>query len=156
MLTTPYFILFYSGSSVLTLAAPAAHRLLRHAVLSSATLMCSSKDNLFHFLMLSVYDILGMIAFFFSLASFREYEITSIVSACPKKAIFLSITWPRGSQQYFYFTTNLKFSFTCFNNTSKFVSIYIYMYSYCMYLMYILRPPKSSDKAENLPLLRSF
>ena len=41
------------------LAAPGAQHLLRHAVISFATLMFSSKDALVHLLMLSMYCLLG-------------------------------------------------------------------------------------------------
>ena len=51
--------LLLSASSVLTLAAPAAQLLFLHAVLSSVRLMFSSKNALVHFLMLSMYCILG-------------------------------------------------------------------------------------------------
>ena len=43
------YILPYSALSFLPLAAPAAQHILRHAVLSSATLMFSSKDALANF-----------------------------------------------------------------------------------------------------------
>ena len=48
----------------MTLAAPAAILLLRHAILSSVILKFSSKDALVHVLMLSMYCILGRPFFF--------------------------------------------------------------------------------------------
>ena len=75
--------LLYSASSVLTLPASAVQLLLRlrHSYFSS-------KDALVHFLMLSMYCILGC-PFFKSTASFREktclYKITLIISACESK-----------------------------------------------------------------------
>ena len=64
------------------LAAPAPQLLLRHAVLSSVTLMVSSKDALVHFLMLSMY--------FFSpppgiIPRMHVLKITPIVSTCLSK-----------------------------------------------------------------------
>ena len=71
------------------------------AVLSSVTPMFWSKDALVHFLMLSMYFILGRPFLLFPGIIPRMHVFTSLhllfLHACPKKAIFRLIIWARSS-----------------------------------------------------------
>ena len=71
-------------------------------VLSSVTLKFSSKDALVHFLMLSMYYILGRPLLLFPGVIPRMHVFTRLhllfLHACPKKAIFLLIICARSSR----------------------------------------------------------